>query len=275
MPVGEWLTAGLFLVSGLALLVAMVAMARGGGAAPPRDAALGVFAATGALAVLGALAPRLPVQSLAVCFCLIAGVTAAGAAAAARVGPDAGGLSFGDALGTRLLGLVPWPVPFLAVLILLGSRATARLILLPWRRTRHYGFWLLAAAAVLATVACMTLEPAARHEGWWRWRGATAGAAWYSRPWLHSLIALALTAVVLAAVTPWLVVKRPLPKRPDLRPSGLWLGLLLLVAIANARSGASWTAGVGVVVALVGGLVAARNARTVNFRVDARPPARA
>jgi len=82
-------------------------------------------------------------------------------------------------------------------------------------------------------------------------------------------------AVVLAAVTPWLVVKRPLPKRPDLRPSGLWLGLLLLVAIANARSGASWTAGVGVVVALVGGLVAARNARTVNFRVDARPPARA
>lgn len=272
-PVGERLTAGLFLVSGLVLLVAVVTTALGGGATPARDAALGVFAATGALAVLGALAPRLPGQNLALCFCLIAGATAAGAAAAARVGPDGGGLGFGDALGAKMLGLVPWPVPFLAVLLLLGSRAIARLILLPWRRTRQYGFWLLAAAAVLATVACLTLDPVARQAGWWRWRVVTAGVAWYGRPWFHFLIAFILTAVVLAAVTPWLIVKRPLPKRPDLRPAGLLFGLLLLLVIANVRSGAWWAAGVGAVVALVGGPVAVRNARTVNSRTDARAPA--
>jgi hypothetical protein len=172
-----------------------------------------------------------------------------------------------------MLGLVPWPVPFLAVLILLGSRAIARLILLPWRRTRQYGFWLLAAAAVLATVAYLTLDPVARQAGWWRWRVATAGVAWYGRPWFHFLIAFILTAVVLAAVTPWLIVKRPLPKRPDLRPAGLLFGLLLLLVIANVRSGAWWAAGVGAVVALVGGPVAVRNARTVNSRTDARAPA--
>jgi hypothetical protein len=272
-PAGKSLTTGLFLVSGLALLTAMTATALGGGAASARDAALGVFAATGALAVLGALAPRLPGQNLALCFGLIAGATAAGAAAAARVGPDGGGLGFGDALGAKMLGLVPWPVPFLAVLILLGGRATARLILLPWRRTRQYGFWLLTVAAVLATVAYLTLDPVARQAGWWRWRVATAGVAWYGRPWFDFLIAFILTAVVLAAVTPWLIAKRPLPRPPDLRPAGLWLGLLLLLVLANARDGAWWAASVGAVVALAGGLMAARNARSVSSRAGAPPPA--
>jgi uncharacterized membrane protein len=253
--------------------VALVATARGAGAAPARDGALVMFAVAGALAVLGALAPRLPAQNLAVCFCVIAGVTAAGAASLARVGPEAGGVSFGDGLGARLLGLVPWPVPFLGVLLLLGSRATARLILLPWRRTRHYGFWLLAAAAVLATVACLTLEPAAQHEGWWQWRVATAGVAWYGRPWVHFLIAFILTAVVLAAITPWLIVKRPLLGSPDLRPAGLWLGLMLLLAMANARSGAWWAVGAGAGVILVGGPLAVRNTRAVSRRLAAPPPA--
>jgi hypothetical protein len=239
---------GLFAAFGVALALALVTNAPVAWAAGWRNASAAAVFVLGALAALMVLTPRLPVQNLFVCFLVFGSGTALFAAWAARSGLDAGGVSLGDAFGPKLLGLVPWPVPFLGALILLGSRAVARLVLLPVRRSKHYGLWLLGLSAGLATVVNLTLEPFASRAGWWHWPVATTALAWYGVSWLHFGIVLVLATAALAVATPWLLVKRPLPRPPDGRPMGLWAGLMLLLAAGNAREGAGLAAGLGAVV---------------------------
>ncbi len=252
---------GLFAAFGVALALAMATNTPVAWAAGWRNGAAAAVFVLGALAALMVLTPRLPAQNLLVCFLVFGSGTALFAAWAARSGLDAGGVSLGDAFGPKLLGLVHWPVPFLGALILLGSRAVARLVLLPMRRTRHYGFWLLGLSAALATLADLTLEPFASRAGWWHWPAAATAVGWYGVSWLHFVIVLVLATAALAVATPWLLVKRPLPRPPDGRPLSLWAGLMLLLVAGNAREGAGLAAGLGAVVTAVIVVLAVRQLR--------------
>lgn len=144
-----------------------------------------------------------------------------------------------------------WPVPLLWTALLLGSRQTAKVLLQPWRRQRHYGWWLLAAATGLAWVAVLVSTPFKdRVAGWWSW---TSGAwSWYGVPafWLGLVLFLIVGLLLLAGA--WLVPKRRTGRPADFEPVWVWGGLVTWFALGDLREGLWVAAGLGIAaVALV------------------------
>ncbi|MBI3192701.1 MAG: carotenoid biosynthesis protein, partial [Pedosphaera parvula] len=105
---------------------------------------------TGTAATLIVSSRRLPAQNVVA----VAALIGLGAALITFLS-DRTGIPFGSRTCTERFGgvgfsILPWPIPLLWICVLLNSRAVARLILRPWRRTGHYGVWLIALAAALA-----------------------------------------------------------------------------------------------------------------------------
>jgi hypothetical protein len=107
------------------------------------------------------------------------------------------------------LPLPHWTVPPLWTSIVLNSRGVAKLLLLPCRSAKGYGFWLIALASVLATVLMLPLKP--------------------------SFIWLPFAAALQFLTVPWLIEKKPAVPPPNFFPLWVWVALAL-GAIVYVRS---------------------------------------
>lgn len=131
-----------------------------------------------------------------------------------------------DNLGPQIFHLLPWPVPFIWVVVILNSRGVARFLLRPWRNLRNYGLLSLALTALLAGIFDFGLEHFAAANQLWHWRDSKI-APWSAFP-AYALV----SAVILLIITPWLINKKPAPPPPpDYHPVIVWFLLLALLAI--------------------------------------------
>lgn len=164
------------------------------------------------------------------------------------------GIPFGPFLpagaGPKLLGTLPWAIPFLWVVVILNSRGTARLILRPWRKTPSYGFQLIGVTAGLAALFDVALEPFATHvKHYWFWQPTKFPLAWQGAPLSNFFGWAVVTLLVLAFVTPLLINKHPAPKPPpDFHALGVWLGGILLCNAGCVAAGLWLAAAVDAIV---------------------------
>jgi len=197
--------------------------------------------ALAAAASLAALRRQLPWQNV-----LPAGLIAAtigGIAHGLSANPDLalpfGPVVFCPAAGGKIFNAVPWTVPLLWVIAIFNARGVARLILRPWRKVKNYGYWLMGLTAALAVAFDVALEPfACATKRFWLWQPTKISLTWQGATPLNFLGWTFVALLIMAFATPSLIRKQPgNPSAPDLHPLGLWLGALLLFAIAAARAG--------------------------------------
>ena len=105
-----------------------------------------------------------------------------------------------------------WPFPALWAIIVLNSRAVAKLLLRPWRLSQGYGFWLIALASFLASLIVLPVRP--------------------------SLIWLPFAAALQFLTVPWLIEKKPGVQPLNYFPLWLWI-VLAVGSMIYARSIAS------------------------------------
>jgi uncharacterized membrane protein len=213
------------------------------------------------VATMASLARHLPFQNVL----FAAAVIGLSGGAADWLGWETG-IPFGPLtpspnLGPKLFHAVPWVMPAIWILAILNARGVARLILRPWRKLHAYGFWLIGVTAALTVLFDLALEPfASQVNHFWFWEPAKSPLAWHGAPLVNFLGWLVVTLLILAFVTPMLINKHPVHRRPaDYHPLAVWLGGILLFAVGAATAGL-WSAvvadgiiGIGVAVAAVRG----------------------
>ena len=189
-----------------------------------------------------ALGRRLPLQNVLMAGALIGGIGSIITGVAASSGVPFGPVVYGDALGEKLFGVVPWPIPFLWVALVINGRGVARLIMRPWRRTNYYGFWVIGLTCLLAVVFELGFEPFAVHvKSYWIWLGAKSVLSWHTAPWVNFLGWFVSVLGILAFSIPWLINKHPVKHPMDYQPLVVWLLINLWVATGNAAQGL-WSA---------------------------------
>ncbi len=200
------------------------------------DAVLLVLAAVGAVA---ALARHLPLQN--VLFAAFAIALAGGAVTWLNLntGIPFGQVTPGDNMGPKLFQTLPWAMPVIWVAAILNSRGVARLILRPRRKKRAYGYWLVGFTAGLTMLFDLAFDPfASRVKHYWSWGPTKLPLTWQGAPLVNFADWAVVTLLVLALVTPMLISKHPLHRRPpDFHPLGVWLGAVLLFGIGAATTG--------------------------------------
>jgi uncharacterized membrane protein len=169
---------------------------------------------------------------------------------------------FADGLGSLAFGVLPWPIPFVWICLLLNSRGVARLMLRPWRADRHYGYWVIGLAGLLTVLLALGLEPfATRVQHYWTWKASPSAPAWYGAPWYSFLSWFGCSAGILALTTPWLINKHPIKQPVSYQPLILWGLFGLLLATVNGTNGL-WLAGVvGLAATVCVVILACRGAR--------------
>jgi uncharacterized membrane protein len=214
-----------------------------------------VFAGLSAVAGLG---HRLPTQNLIAVGLAIAGLGGLTWLLSARLGFPLGHYQQSEAFGPRVFGLLGWPVPFLWLAIVLGSRGAAKLALRPWRRARPYGWLLLATSTLLVLAQVAALEPfAIKVREYWQWTTpGQAASGWYGLPWGSFAGYAILGLATLLCATPWMIVKRPSPSTTPSHALKLYLCLNALFVCGHAREGLWGALGLTVAVSLVLALAA-------------------
>jgi hypothetical protein len=260
-----WPTAILCLFSGVSLLAAGVTAA----GLHWRWLDLAVFSLA-ALAALAALSHRLPLQNIATIGAIallfsgiILGCTIV---SAFPLGP----LRFTDQSGPLMFGKVPVAALFCWLAILASSRETARLILLPWRRRKSYGFGIVAVATALVLITNLNWEPfGGQAKGFWFWGTQGQVIGWYAAPWSSFLGWAVGTVVILGFSTPWFISKRPAASAPRLHAALVWGLLNLQFITGNAAKGLWLAVAAGGVPAAAAAALAWREARA--GQENARP----
>jgi len=214
-------------------------------------------------ATLAALVRKLPLQNVLLAAMVIAliggGISALGASTGIPFGPFTFGLGFGPQIFTTL----PWAMPLIWIIAILNSRGMGKLILRPWRKTKTYGFWLIAISALLVLLFDLALGPFASHlKHFWLWEPTNFPATWQGAPLVNFLSWAVVTLLILAFVTPALINKQ-LSKRSarDFHPAILWLGTILFFAIAAALQRSWPVAGLDAVIFVAAIIFAIRGAR--------------
>jgi uncharacterized membrane protein len=184
------------------------------------------------------LACRLPLQNVVSAGVSISLLATIILAIGAVTGTPFGPIIYSDTLGERLLGVVPWPLPLLWVVLIINGRGVGRLVMRPWRKTNFYGFWVIGITCVLATLFALGFEPfAVKVKDYWLWRFDSGTANWFRVPWVDFLgwflAALAITALSI----PWLINKHPVKQPMDYQPLIVWVLLNLWPAIGCAAHG--------------------------------------
>jgi uncharacterized membrane protein len=200
------------------------------------DALLLLLAAAGSVT---ALARQLPLQNVLSATLVIALMGGAAHALNAESRIPFGPLVFGADIGPKLFKNLPWAMPLLWVVAVLNSRGVARLVLRPWRKMKTYGYWLIGITAALVALFDLALEPFASHvKHYWLWTPTKFPLAWFGAPLVNFLAWVFVTLLMLAFVTPTLIKKQPGPRSvPDYHPLAVWLGGILLFAVATALNG--------------------------------------
>lgn len=182
-----------------------------------------------------ALARRLPVQNVVMVAVVIALSAAGMISINAAFGVSFESFTFTDRMGAKLLGTLPWPVPLLWIVIVLNARGVAELILRPWRRTGHYGLWVLGLASGLAVLLNFGLEPfAVKVKGFWIWNSHSSTRHWHTAPWVNFLGWTVTSSMALLFSVPWLINKRPAKEAVALHPLLVWSLLNLWLALGHA-----------------------------------------
>lgn len=147
---------------------------------------------------------ELPLQNVLACVALISALSSLIEIINAKTGVPFGSTIFTDKLGYRLFQLLPWPVPLLWIIILLNARSLSRFFLCRQRQKPYYGLWVIALAAVIATVFDAALEAIAAANQWWIW----ATPSLFGAPWTNAIGWFASTVFIFVAITPWLLDKK-------------------------------------------------------------------
>lgn len=196
----------------------------------------GAFLALGAATTLIALARRLPLQNMLWAAALIGTLGSLMEIVGTATGFPFGSHQFLDSFGPKLLDVLPWPVPFAWIVLVLNCRGVARLVVRPWRKNQHYGTWVIVLAGIVGVALDLSLQPFATHTGsYWRWEIHAQSFTWHSTPWANFLGRFCVIEAVLFVSTPWLLSKVPIKYPTDYHPLILWTLLDLLFVVGNAR----------------------------------------
>jgi uncharacterized membrane protein len=130
-------------------------------------------------------------------------------------------------------------MPVIWIVAILNSRGVARLILQPWRKLHAYGFWIIGITTVLTVLFDLAFDPfASQVNHYWYWEPTKFPLSWQGAPLVNFFGWLVVTLLILSFVTPMLINKHPLHRRPpDFHPLGVWLGAVLLFGIGSATLG--------------------------------------
>jgi uncharacterized membrane protein len=187
------------------------------------------------LAAMASLSFRLPGQNIAAIGGIALLFSAAILGCPSVSGFPLGRLRFDNEAGPLLLGPVPVSLSLCWAAIVVSSRNTARLVMLPCRRTRFYGYYVVGLSALLAVITDLNLEPfGAKARALWVWQTAEETVCWYSAPWFNFPAWTIGTAVILAFSTPWFISKRPVTTTPRLTAALVWGALNLHFILGNA-----------------------------------------
>ena len=191
------------------------------------------------VSTLAALTRQLPAQNVILAALITALIGSAAHILGAKAGIPFGPFMFGSEAGLKLFGTLPWIMPLVWVVAVLNSRGVARLVLRPWRKVRAYGFWLMGLTALFAMLSDGALESFAAHaKHYWIWTAGGFSLTLPGAPLSNSVGWFIVTLLILAFATPILINKQ-LSKRsaPDFHPLAVWLGAILLCAVAAAMHG--------------------------------------
>lgn len=146
---------------------------------------------------------------------------------------------FGPAAGPMFFNKLPWTIPVIWVVVLFNSRGVGRLVLRPWRKTKTYGFWLIGVTVLLSTLFDLAMDPfLGQLQHFWLWSPTKFPVTWVRAPLVNFLGWMFVSLLVFAFATPVLIKKQPGQRSvPDYHPLGIWLGALLLFAIAAGMHG--------------------------------------
>jgi hypothetical protein len=180
---------------------------------------------------------HLPLQNLLLAAAVIAAVNGLAQWGNAQTGfPFGRGHFVGEVAAGETVG---WGVGLVlaAVVAVLSARGVAKLLLLPRRSSKHYGYWLLALSAALGALPLVGLDLlATRVAHCWRWESTAWHWQGIALPNLGGWLLANVIALLLA--TPALIDKRPTPPPPGLRLLVVWFALNG-VALAGCLSRAS------------------------------------
>lgn len=228
-------------IAGLILLVvAWVGIELGMIPARARDTVATFTVLVGVSATVAAATRSLPAQNVWLATVVIVLIGTGVLAVDAVFGIPFGQMCYMDSAGQRVFGLVPWPMPFVCVVVVLNARGVARLIMRPWRKARNYGFWVMGIAAGLAALFDLGLEVfASRLSKFWLWQTRPTLPTWHGAPFI-SLFGWAMaTLLILGFATPLLVNKSSGGQhhRTGVQPLVIWLVLNGLFAGAACVHG--------------------------------------
>ena len=191
-----------------------------GGSSGWPDAVLLTFAV---VATIAAFAGQIPAPNV-----ILAGGIAAGIGGIAHAVNNVTGLPFGrfefkPEFGPRLVGVLPVAMPLIWAIAALNARGAARRLLFALRAHPRHGYHVIGLATLMTALLLAALDPFASHlKGWW-----TANPI--------SLLNVAswtvLSLLIQIAMTPLLLDKFPIPRRPVRWPLGIWLILCGLICL--------------------------------------------
>jgi uncharacterized membrane protein len=188
---------------------------------------------------LAAFTRRLPLQNVLLVTFIIAFIGSGAHTLGAMSGIPFGQFIFGPSAGQKIFNTLPWVMPLIWIVAVLNSRGVAQLVLRPWRKTRTYGVWLIGLTALFTMLFDCALEPFAAHtKHYWLWTTSGHSLMPHGAPLINSIGWFIVTLLMLAFATPVLINKQ-LSKRsaPDFHPLAVWLGGILLFAVAAALDG--------------------------------------
>src|SRR5260370_27325536 len=146
----------------------------------------------------------------------------------AKAGVPFGHVVYGDNIGPKFFGSLPWLVRLIWIVVVLNARGVARRILRPWRKSENYGLWVMGLTCALAAGFDLGFEPfAVVVRRYWAWTAIASEPAWHGVPWTNFPGRAAGTLLVLVVTTPWVINKSPVEQAPDNHPPAMWLFLNL------------------------------------------------
>jgi uncharacterized membrane protein len=223
-------------------------------------AVLLLLAAAGTIA---SLARHLPLQNILVAALFIALASGAAIWLDLKTGIPFGQFTVGGIAGPKFVKVVSWALPVIWIVAILSSRGVARIILRPWRKLRAYGFWLIGVTTALTVLFDLALDPfASEVKHYWFWGPTKFPLSWHGAPLVNFFGWLVVTLLILAFVTPMLINKHPVHRRPpDFHPLAVWLGGILLFGAGAATQGLWSAVALDGIVGIVVAVMAVRGAR--------------
>jgi len=190
-----------------------------------------------AMACIAGMTRRLPLQNVLMAAAIVALIGGAAHSLTAKrdFGIPFGPIGFQPGSGDKIFGLLPWTMPLLWIVAVFTARGVMRLILRPWRKTKTYGWWLIGLTAALVLAFDAALEPFAHVRHLWFWQLTKISLNWQSAPIVDLIGWYCVTLLILAFISPFLIKKQPgRSSGSDIQPLIIWLGTLLLFAVAAA-----------------------------------------